>query len=225
MDIELGKPVIASDGENVGEVERLIVDAEAKVVREFLIKEGTFVSTDRVVDIELISRIDDDGVHLNVASDQIESLPAFVEERYSTPADHQISEMPQAWIGAAGGAGGGPLLWGAAGPGRGEPGQGSMFEPATVPGGESSTESPLDQGSVVIEEGTNVIDVDDESVGSVAEVHYDTNGRISGFLVKSGTIFTTDIHIPLKWVDSMQPDSIRLAVTAEQAENAGRVDS
>lgn len=224
MDLELGKDVYASDGEKVGEVERLIVDADAKVVREFLIKEGTFVSTDRVVDIELVARIDEDGVHLNVSSDSIDSLPAFVEGSYTAPADHELSEMPHTWIGAAGGAGGGPLLWGPAGPGRGEPGQGSMFEPATVPGGDPAAESPIDDTSVVIEEGTQVIDVNDESAGTVAEVHYDTIGRISGFLIKSGTLFSTEINVPMKWVDSMQPDAVRLAVTAEQAENAGKVE-
>lgn len=224
MDIELGKNVYASDGEHIGEVERLIVDAEAKLVHEFLIKEGTFMSTDRVVNIELVRNIDNDGIHLNVASDQVDTLPAFVEERYTTPSEHELGEMPHTWIGAAGGAGGGPLLWGPAGPGRGEPGQGSMFEPATVPSGEPAAQSPVDQSDIVIEEGTSVVDINDETVGTVAEVHYDTNNRISGFLVKSGMVFSTDIFIPMKWVDSMLADSIHLSVTAEQAENAGKVE-
>jgi uncharacterized protein YrrD len=224
MDIELGQPVLSRDGEHIGDVERLIIDPEERVVREFLIKEGALLSTDRVVGIDLVTSVDGDGIHISIDSDNAESLPAFVEDHYVSPAEHELNEMPHAWIGAAGGAGGGPLFWGAAGPGRGEPGRGSMFEPATVPSSPSEPDYPVDQSSVVIDEGTNVIDVNDESVGSVEEVRYDASGQISGFRIKSGMIFTDEFEIPYKWVESIQPDAVRLSVTAEDVNNAGKVD-
>jgi uncharacterized protein YrrD len=224
MDIELGKPVLGNDGEEIGDVERLIVDPNERVVREFMIKEGTLLSTDRIVHIDLVTRIDSDGtVHLSIASDDADSLPAFVEDRYVAPTEHELNEMPQAWIGAAGGAGGGPLLWGAAGPPRGEPGQGSMFEPASVPTAPAEPDYPIDQTNVVIDEGTDVVDKDGEAVGTVDEVHYDAQGRISGLKVTSGTIFTKKLNVPLKWVDSMQPDAVRLSITGEEAESAGEI--
>jgi uncharacterized protein YrrD len=225
MDIELGKPVLSQDGEHIGDVERLIVDPDERVVREFLIKEGGLLSTDRVVHLDLVTNIDGDGIHLSIHSDDADSLPAFVEDRYITPAEHELNEMPHAWIGAAGGAGGGPLFWGAAGPGRGEPGRGSMFEPASVPDANTEPDYPVDQSSIVIDEGTNVVDREGESVGSVEEVYYDAGGRISGFRVKSGTIFTEEFDIPVKWVDSMQADAVRLSITADEAQSAGSADS
>jgi uncharacterized protein YrrD len=226
MDIELGKAVMTNDGEQVGDVERLIVDPDQRVVREFLIKEGMLLSTERVVDIDLITSIDGDGtIHLSISSDEVESLPPFVENRYVSPTEHELNEMPQAWFGAAGGAGGGPLIWGAAGPGRGEPGQGSMFEPATVPSAHTEPDYPVDQSSVVIDEGTNVIDRDGDSVGTVDEVQYDARGRIAGFRVDAGTIFSKKLNVPLKWVDSMQPDAVRLTVTSEEAESAAETES
>ncbi len=224
MDIELGQAVYDQNGEHIGDVERLIIDAEAMVVREFLIKEGTILSTDRVVDVDLVSRVDENGVHLTISSDEADSLPPFVEERYVTPAEHELNQMPQVWIGAAGGAGGGPLIWGPAGPGRGEPGQGSMFEPATVPSSPGASESALDQTGVIIDEGTDVIDKEGEHVGDVEEVHYGDDGRISALKVKSGTIFTKKLSIPLKWVDSLQQDAVRLAITAQEAEDAGKIE-
>lgn len=224
MEIELGKAVYARDGQHIADVERLIVDPEERTVREFLIKEGSFFSTDRVVDADLISRIDDKAIHLTINSDEADSLPPFVEERYVVPAEHELNEMPHTWIGAAGGAGGGPLIWGHAGPARGEPEQGSMFEPAAVPGNPGETQSAIDPSSVVIDEGTDVIDKDGESVGTVEEVRYNESGRIDGFDVKAGTVFTKNLHIPLKWVDSLQRDAVRLSITSDEAETAGEIE-
>lgn len=225
MDIELGQAVFDQNGEHIADVDRLIVDQEAMVVREFLIREGTFLSTDRVVDVDLVSRIDENGIHLTISADQADSLPPFVEDHYITPTEHELNEMPQVWIGAAGGAGGGPLIWGPAGPGRAEPGQGSMFEPATVPSAPEETESAVDDSAAVIDEGTDVIDKEGEHVGDIEEVHYGHDGRISEFRVKSGLIFTKRLSIPLKWVDSIQNDAVRLSITAKEAEDAGKVES
>lgn len=223
MDIELGQPVIAQDGEQIGDVERLIIDQEQRKVREFLIKEGTILSTDRIVDIDLITRIDEDGIHLSIPSDQADTLPAFVEGRYITPGEQELDTMPHAWIGA-GGAGGGPLIWGPTGTAGTDPGQGSLFEPASTPSAHAQPDRPVDQSSVVIDTGTDVVDKEGESVGSVEEVHYDNSGRVSGFTVKTGMVFTNQLNIPLKWVDSLQPDAVRLAITSDEAEKSGKVD-
>jgi uncharacterized protein YrrD len=225
MDIELGQPVISQDGEHIGDVERLVIDPEQRVVREFLIKEGTFLSTDRIVHLDSVSHIDGDGIHITINSDDVDSLPAFVEDHYTAPAEHELNELPHAWIGA-GGTGGGPLFVGAPlGSGRDQPREGSMFEPASVPSAPSEPDYPIDQSSVVIDEGTNVVDREDEAIGTVEEVHYDADGRVSGFRVKSGTIFTDEFNIPMKWVDSIQPDAIRLSITAEEAQQSGKIDS
>lgn len=225
MDIELNKAVMSQDGEQIGNVERLIVDPEERVVREFIIKEGTFLSTDRIIDIDLITSIDDDGtVHLSIPADKADTLPPFVETRYVAPAEHELNEMPQAWFGAAGAAGGGPLFFGPAGPASGEPGQGSLFDPASPSTTPPEPDYPVDQSSVVIDEGTNVVDRDGESVGTVDEVHYDNAGKVARFKVETGTIFSKKLDVPLKWVDSIQPDAVRLSVTSDEAESAGEVE-
>jgi uncharacterized protein YrrD len=223
MDIQLEKPVLARDGEKIGTVDRLIVDKETHKIREFLVKEGTLLTTDRIVDVELVTAIDSEGtVHISIPSSEADSLQPFVEDRYVTPAEHEINMMPHAW--ATGAAGGGPLFWGPAGPGRGEPGEGSMFEPASVPtGDEYVTDEPLDQASVIVDEGTNVVGNDGESLGKVDEVLYDDRGEISGFRVTSGLIFTKRIEVPIRWVGDIRPDGIQLNLPANEAESEGTI--
>lgn len=222
MDIQLERSVLGSDGEQIGTVDRLIIDRETHKVREFMVKEGTILTTDRIVDVDKVQNIDDDGsVHLNISSDEADSLPPFVETQYTEPTDQDLDTMPPVW--AATGAGGGPLFWAPTGPGRMEPTEGSMFEPAPIDPAPAEPERPVDQQSVVVDEGTNVVGSDGEDVGTVEEVYYDNSGEISGFRVTSGMLFTKKIDVPIRWVDDIRPDAVQLNKDAEQAESEGTV--
>lgn len=223
MDIHLEKPVIGRDGEQIGTVDRLIVDKETHKIREFMVKEGVILQTDRIVDVSNVERIDDDGtVHISVASDEAESLPPFVETQYTQPTDQELNTMPHLW--AAGGVGGGPLFWAPAPSGRGETHGDTLFDPAPVDPGPYEPERPVDQQSVVIDEGTNVVGSDGEAVGTVDEVFYDNSGEISGFRVTSGMLFTKKIDVPIRWVNDVRPDAIQLSLDAERAESEGAIE-
>lgn len=223
MDIHLEKPVLGNDGEQIGTVDRLIIDRETHKVREFMVKEGTILTTDRIVDVDLVQNIDDDGtVHLSMPASEADSLPPFVETQYTEPTDQEMDTMPPVW--AAGGAGGGPLFWAPAGPGRADPAGGSMFEPAPLDHSPAEPERPVDQQSVVIDEGTNVVASDGEAVGTVEEIRYDDAGEISGFRVTSGMLFTKKIDVPIRWVDDIRPDAVQLNMDAQKVESEGAVE-
>jgi uncharacterized protein YrrD len=225
MEVELGKPVVTSDGEKVGTVDRLVIDPDSRTIREFLVQQGTLLTSDRIVEGSFVDRIDADGtVYLTLTEDQVESLPEFVEHHYHAPGDQELGAMPHAWIGGAGGAGGGPLFWGPLGPGRGEAGRGLFFEPAPANPIPKEPDDSLREDEIVIDEGTNVLGRDGDKIGTVEEISYDANGKISGFTVKSGLIFSHDVHVPISWVDSIRTDAVQLSVTAEEAESSGAVE-
>jgi uncharacterized protein YrrD len=219
--IELEKPVISRDGEEIGKVDGLIVDRDSMTISEFLIKEGTFISTERIVEIALITRVDDDGaIHLSVDSDDVDNLPPFVEDRYVAPGDHEIETMPQGWVS---GAGGGVLFWGPAGPARGEPGQGTMFEPASPNPTPREPDPLVTEHEAIIEHGMNVVDRNDDSLGTVEEVLYDAGDKITGFRVDGGW-FSNDVIIRMNMVDTIHSDGVKLSVTADEARSAGSVE-
>lgn len=220
MDIELNKPVFSSDGEEIGTVDRLIIDQDTMKVREFVMQQGTFLSTDRVVNIEQVANVASDGtVHLTIASDEAENLQPFVENRYVQPRPEQIDLMPQTW--AAAGAGGGALFWGPASPGRGYAGEGSMFEPAPSDPPEMRPADSVDQQSAVLAEGTEVRSSDGESLGTINEVSYDASGRIASFTTERGWISSDKLTLSMDLVESYGPDGVQLSVTANEAESAG----
>ncbi len=216
MEIELGKPVVSKDGDKVGTVDRLVLDADTKEIRQFLMKQGAILTEDRIVDMPLVARVDPDGtVHLDISTAMVNELPPFARERYIEPTDEQLEGIPIGWSGAATGA---PLLLGPTYLGEGYDPRGPYMEPAPMNPPVVETETNLREDSIVIGEGTDVVGRDGDKVGTVDEVIYDEDGNVAGFVVKAGTLFHHDVRIPADWVEAVTSDTVRLRVTADEAE-------
>ena len=220
MDIELNKPVVTTDGEEIGTVDRLIVEQDSLKIREFVVQQGTFLSSDKIVDVEQIANVGADGtIHLKLSQDQVDDLNEFVESRYVKPSPEQESLMPQTW--AAGAGGHGALFWGPAGPGRGYPGEGSMFEPAPSDPPPMEPATSVDQTAAVLAEGVEVLSRDGDSVGTIQEVHYNANGEVTAITVEQGWISKDRLTISMDMVDAYGPEGVKLSATKEEAEKAG----
>lgn len=221
MKIELGSPVVAADGEQVGAVDRLVFNASSKEIRQLIIHQGTFLTHDRILDLPLVERIEADGtVRLTIPASKVDELPEFVEARFIIPQEDELRWLPHAWLGAQGT--GAPLLF-APGPetGKGYDPHGGLMEAAPINPPEVEMESPLREDTIILDAGTNVVDRNGEKVGTVDDIIYDEAGAITGFVVKAGWIFHHDVHIPARWVESMTTDSVQLSVSAEEAEGSG----
>lgn len=221
MDLELGKPVVSSDGQQIGKVDRLVFDANTRELRQIIVHQGAFLSKDRIVDRPMIEMVDADGtVHLNATAQMVEQLPEFVEANFIIPQEDQLRWFPHAWVNSGGGVGA-PILFGPGVVGQGYDAHGGLFEAAPLDPPVEEVRSNLREDSVVLDRGTNVVDRDGEKIGTVDDVIYDENGAIAGFVVKAGFLFHHDVRIPAEWVDSMDPASVRLKVSADEAEGAG----
>ncbi len=75
--LEEGAKVIASDGEHVGDIERIFTDPNADRATHLLISEGLLLKQKTLVPTKWISIIMKDAVHLSVDSDLVESLPEY----------------------------------------------------------------------------------------------------------------------------------------------------
>ena len=65
MDIELGKPVVSSDGKRIGTVDRLIVDPRTWELDELIVQRGLWLSEDRIVERGFIDHVAEDGTVLS----------------------------------------------------------------------------------------------------------------------------------------------------------------
>jgi uncharacterized protein YrrD len=74
----------------------------------------------------------------------------------------------------------------------------------------------------VIGGGTEVLAADGRKVGTVAAVMLALDRGVAGFVVNAGFLFKRDVYVPAEWIADVGERHIRLNVTAEQAEAAGR---
>ena len=79
MILDIGSDVLSSDGQTVGRVDRIIYQPDTMTVREFVVHEGVFFTTDRIVARDLIDRVDEDhAVHLRITAEETADLAPFI---------------------------------------------------------------------------------------------------------------------------------------------------
>ena len=72
-----GTDVLSSDGEHVGDVERLLVEPASNQVSHFVISQGVFFKDRKLVPMHWVRSVAEDNVHLSVTSEFLEQLPSY----------------------------------------------------------------------------------------------------------------------------------------------------
>ena len=216
MDLQLGKPVVTQDGKEIGSVDAIVFDPNSKELVQFMVKQGSLLSKDRIVAIQEIAGVDADGtVRLNIDSQLAEQLPPFVEREFVKVHPNEYPTLPPAF---AAGTGAGPVYWGTGGPGLGYDPRASFFDTAPIDPPETEVRSNLaDENDVVIRSGTDVVGSDGDKIGTVDDVFYDADNRITGFVVKEGFLFHHDVMIPADLVSNVTGEKVYLRVTSDEA--------
>ena len=214
MRVDLGMDVFSTNGDKVGTVERLVLDANTKELDKLIVSSGGLLSKhEKLVDVNMVVGENADGLQIDLTEDQFNELPDYVQDRFRVANERETVGLPYA---IAPGTGGGAILFGATTGGRGYDG-GSFYEPAPAAQPIIETRSNVSEQDVMIGEGTEVVGADGEKVGKVGEVFFGEDGQIMGFTVKGG-LFKDDVRIPIDLVSATGSDQITLTVTSAEAE-------
>jgi uncharacterized protein YrrD len=221
MDIQLGKPVISKDGEQIGKVDQIVVDPDSRAMLEIIIHKGLLLPTDRIVETRFIAGTDADGtIQLTITAARAKGLPRFFETEYVVPPPHAEHTLPYPIEGAvnAGGLTSSPFLWRSGYSGKGyEPVSHSFFEPAAVESAATSVRTSLADDSVSLTKGTDVVGMDGRKIGTVADVIYGANRQIEAIVAAAGLRHEHRLEIAAVDVQAMTPSEVRLAITADEA--------
>ena len=196
--------LIDANGQQVGSLERVVLNPESKLVTDIVVRTGTlFNKVDRVVPVELIVETTENQIALSREAGEIESFPPF-EERYLVDADDDTAQKP---------ADVPPVVYG-------NPGFGPMVVPA--PGEQFVTQ--IDQnipiGTVAMKEGAKVITADGKHVGNVERVLADASvGQVTNLEISKGMLTKEWRLIPMKWVMTMGEDEVRLRVNEDSIDD------
>ena len=219
MRVDLGMTVFASGGEKVGSVEKIVLDAKNKTIGKFIVHHGGLTHRDdKLVDIDMVTRDDENGIYLDLPESEFAQLPAYLEQEYIVASSHDMTDYPMV---TPGGVGGGAYLIGSpaiAGKTYQETVNDTFFAPVNPVAPVVETRSNVRDVDVVIDKGTEVVGSDGEKVGKVRDVIYGDDGALIGFIVEKGWLFKKDMRVPIDLVAETGESEIRLNVPGAEAE-------
>ncbi len=219
--VELGATVWSADGEEVGTIDQLIVDAHTQAIASFILRTGRFHNHDSVVPIETIARDDaDHTLHLAFTAAEVRAMPAFAQQNFVVAEN---TEQTKWRYPIPVGMGAGTLL-----PAHGAtPGGGARaYDPAgdglfgiEDPTDETvMTESNLGMWDYRVGTGTKVVTRDGHTVGALHAVEIDADGRPQGIVVTTGITHRNHRAILIAQVHAADAEQIILTMTKDAYE-------
>jgi uncharacterized protein YrrD len=221
--IELGATVRSADGEEVGQIDQLVVDAHTQTIGSFILRTGRFHNHDYVVPIETIAREDaDHTLHLAFTAAQVRAMPEFEQQNFVVAEN--IARTEWRYLIPAGQTGGGEMVlpMSHAGPASGD----RAYDPAGD--GLFGVEDPTDETVMTegnlglwdyrVGAGTKVVTRDGHTVGALHMVEIDADGKPTGIVVASGLMHRGHRAVPIARVHAADAEQIVLAMTEDAYE-------
>jgi uncharacterized protein YrrD len=200
-----GTNVFTSEGQKVGEVDRVVIDPETKEVTHVVVQKGFLLTTDKVVPVSLIGAATEDRVTLREDAGDLEALPEF-EVKYYVPIGeaemHRKLEpgyVPSFYLYPPAGV----SWWNTPG--------GYPIPPYVV-----ETERHVPEGTVPLREGAEVVSIDGDHVGDVEAVLTDPEeDRATHLLISQGLLLKENKLVPTTWVSTVLEDEVHLMVGSD----------
>lgn len=201
MQIREGATVVTVDEQDVGRVDRVVIDPRSGDVTHLVVRKGLLLPEDKVVPMAWVATSTEDRVTLREMATALDDLPLFEELHYVSPEDDETAAgyaLPLYWyptVGAAwGGYSGGPP------------------PPLMVPPVE--TERNIPAGTVPLKEGARVVSADGEEMGEVERIVTDgMRGQVTHFVLGYGLLTHEHKLIPAHWVRRLRENEIELGVS------------
>jgi len=211
LELKEGTSVFTAGGEEVGKINRVILDPATNKVTHVVVQKGWLFTEDKVVQIDMIGSATEDKVLLQENAGEFDKLPAFEETHYIGLGEEdyrQGGHLPHSryvpgyyWYppsGYIGYPGYGPGFYG------GQP----MVTTRNIP-----------EDTIPIREGTNVMSSDDEHVGDVERIFVDSDSnQATHFVISQGLLFKDRKLVPVHWVTSVEEDQVHLSVNSRLLE-------
>lgn len=189
--------VLASNAQEVGSLDRVVVNPETKVITHIVVRMGSlFNKEDKIVPIELVTDTTEDLVVLEADVSTVESMPRFEEKQIVS--EEQTLQQPSASENT-------------------QPAVISLvLDTTTNETYTTETVQNIPEGTVAMKEGAKVISADGEHVGNVERILADSAvAQITHLMISRG-ILTKEVKlIPVKWVLKIGEENVYLNVNKD----------
>ncbi|HJQ14015.1 MAG TPA: PRC-barrel domain-containing protein [Anaerolineales bacterium] len=213
MELKEGTSVFTPGGEEVGKVNRFVVDPATNEVTHIVIQKGWLLPEDKVVPFEMVNTATEERVVLSEEVGDFDSLPPFEERQFvraaeDEPGDATPTADPKYQYTPA-------YYWYPAQSNIGFPG--IALGHYAWPSGEKKRNIPED--TIPLREGTNIMSSNGESVGSVERLFLEEgSNKVTHFVISQGVLFKDRKLVPAHWVKSVDEDAVSLAVSSKLLE-------
>ena len=210
MELKEGANVFTASGEQLGKINRFILDPGTNEVTHIVVQKGWLLPADKVLPIASIRSATDEKVVLNEDIRDFDQLPAFEETHYVevNEADIPPAGSPTYHYAPA-------YYWYPPSGYIGYPRFGAEFYgwPPVV----TTRNIPAD--TVPLKEGADVMSSDDKHVGAVERIFLDSQShKATHFLISQGTFLKERKLVPAHWIRSVEEDKVQLSVPAQLLE-------
>jgi len=205
MEFKQHAPIFAANGDEVGHLDRVVVDSSTKAITHLVIQTSGLTKAGHVVPISLISDATAERINLREQAGDVHELPKFEEKHYvmsgdsggsATTVSQPLGGMPGAVVNDA--------------------------RPKYV----KEIEQHIPAGTVALKEGATVIAADGKHVGHVEKVITDAPAEhASHLLVAKGRLAKERKLVPIAWVNILSEDEVHLNVEPGQIEALEPVSS
>ena len=220
MRVDLDAKVRARDGEDIGNVDRAIVDPRTNEVTHIVVSTGAIFGRDIVVPREDVERANQDGdtIQLDLTKDELERFPDFMPERYGAP--------PPTWVAPAGsGFPDSSYAW----PIAMDPMMGPVPMPIPEEYVDEDAEGP---DEVTLTKGALVLDRHDDDIGVVDDLRFDAEtGQLQGFVLRVGGALRTlfgggdTVEVSRYQIETVGESVVKLRLAKEEVEAAAHATS
>lgn len=219
MQLREGVHVYTWDNQDVGHIDRFVMNPISKEVTHVVIRQGFLFTEDKVVPMDLFASADDERAVLRQDIDDLDNLPPFEEKQFvSNEVDND--RYPDYPADASG-----PLYWyPPAGVGMAATYHTPGFYAPTATrwpydpgeGYIERTEQNIPDDTVAIKDGADVISSDGKHVGDVERVFVDTDSNYATHIVISqGLFFKERKLVPTLWLSTVLEDEVHLGVDSD----------
>jgi uncharacterized protein YrrD len=214
-ELKEGTSVFTSDGKEVGEINRFVLDPHTNEVTHIVVQKGWLFTEDKVVPFDQVQSATVDKVVLKEEFEDFDRLPPFEQTHY-VEADNREVNTGKAGARYPTYASGPAYYW--------YPPYGYLGYPAygLAPYGYplAVIEQNIPEDTVPLKEGVDVISSDGKHVGHVEELFVDEESKkATHFLISRGLFFKDHKLVPANWIETVTDDQVQLSVSSQVLES------
>ncbi len=196
-----GAEVFTAQGEKIGTLNRVVIDAKTRDVTDLVVSRGMF-NSEKVIPVGLVDLDKEDRIMLRQTNQGVDDFLDYETTNY-VPID-QVGD-PENNIET--------YYWYPPVSYERSPSGGMI--PGTFPDYVLRTKTSIPEGRVTISEGEQVISADGKHIGNVEQVvtHAEEN-NVTHFVIGKGFLLREHKLVPVFWVTNIEGGKIHLSVEA-----------